>query len=133
MSRALLLVTLFALFSSVPGAQDKPGVQNTGQFEYRMPRIDLTKGAADIIDATAGFEIKNLGEAAVNIAIMAPFPTLQVEGLQFRLTAPVANLSGISYCQVAAVEACDARWKSYTLLRGGRSMTASIVLQAHIG
>ena len=126
----LVAVALIVFLGTVARAQDQPGVQDTGAFEFRVPKVYVaTQGKT--IQATVGFEIKNKGELPVKVAI-ASGPTMHVEDLQFTLYSS-GTVTGISFCVAHDLGNCDPRAADFTLLRPGRSLTGNLVLAANPG
>jgi hypothetical protein len=124
------------LAASMVNAQD--GVQSTGQFEYRIPPVDVhtVPGLARGVGATLGFEIKSLVDVPVQIALVAfassQPPVLQIEGgLEFKLPNAAA-LSGLTYCNSNRVAACEKSAGDFTTLRPGRTLIGSLKLLAPV-
>jgi hypothetical protein len=127
---------LLMLTASLVNAQD--GVHSTGQFDYRIPPVDIhtVPGLARGVGATLAFEIKSTVDVPVQIALVAFAPSqppvLQIEGgLEFRLPN-AGSLSGLTYCNSNRVAACEKAAGDFTTLRPGRTLTGSLKLFAPV-
>lgn len=125
---------LAMLLTMTAAAEKNDSINETGQFEYSFSTVEVSpipgQKPNTEIQATAGFEIKNTGSAPVRIAVITPWPTLQIEGgVQFKLR--YSGITGVSsydgnrdYCSKAA--------PNFSLLRPNKILTASLIFDSDL-
>jgi len=126
----LVVVALLASALTASGAQ---GTNETGQFEYRITRVDIHNRLPGVhpntwTGATVGLAIKNTGDVPVQIALLIESIKLQIDGGVEFTRLSKESVSGLAICRGYTVADCGPLSKDFTVLRPGRSITASATL-----
>ncbi len=125
---------LAILLSMTVAAEKKDSINDTGQFQYSFSTVEVSpipgRKPNTEIQATAGFEIKNIGSAPVRIAVIAPWPTLQIEGgIHFNIRP--AGITGVSFHN-GNRNYCAEASPNFSLLRPNKILTASLIFDSDL-
>lgn len=115
----------------------EPAHRASGQFNYGAGRIALGPIYAHArkgdVKATMGFEIENVTERPVRLALMIA-PSLQLDdGTTMRLKSGAAGITGLSYCRSTTLAGCQRVADDFIVLRPKQRLSANLEFQAYTG
>lgn len=129
MQNTLMFSILVMLLSMTAAAEKNDSINDTGQFEYSFSTVYVSPkpNSGSYLQATAGLNIKNTGSVPVRIAVVPQWPTLHVEGAQFRVR--YKGINGVEYADIDITKCVDVAPK-FSLLRPQRSLAASLIFDS---
>lgn len=112
---------------SIPRAVATPA--EAGQFEYKVVKVHIHRapGASGWAEASLGFDLKNTGTVAIQVALIGSTALQTDAGHRFSV-ANETGVSGLSFCPNSDVDSCERSVKNYTRLLPGQTLSGSIVL-----
>jgi hypothetical protein len=115
----------------------EPAQRVSGQFNYGAGKVALSPIYAHArkgdVKATMGFEIENVTERPVRLALMLA-PSLQLDdGTTLRLRRGVASVTGLSYCMRRTLADCQRGADSFIVLRPKQRVRANLEFEAYTG
>lgn len=136
--RALNTISIAACcFITMAIAFSESAHRTSGQFNYGAGRISLSPLYAHArkgdVKATMGFEIENVTERPVRLALMMA-PSLQLDdGTTMRLKKGIAGIAGMSYCSSTSLARCKRIADDFIVLRPQQRLSTNLVFEAYTG
>mgnify|MGYP007095242882 CR=1 FL=1 len=133
--QSTLILILAMLLSMTAAAEKGDSINKTGQFEYTFSTVEVSpipgRSRNTGIQATAGFEIRNTGSVPVRVAVVTPWPTLQIEG-GIHFVIRYRGITGIAFDDIS-IQDCSKAAVSFSLIRPDNSLTASLFFDSNLG